>query len=491
MNQNYATSYRHANRILRGTNLGSKKIEDNDDNNDQDDYFVTDEEALLACRAFLQRKNRVGWIQAKQRKALALNSLALSSSTSTLSQSPTAMDDIIGSTAATNLNAGYFWEDPSELLYLRRGRPRRMTMEGNTSSLFDDDKETNLSLQSSQIEYDEEEIDDDVDDEQIKSSRLRKAEDANNEESFGIFTSFPVFPSTTHVLQSQAKKKQFQDPEWKAKWYQSRWANATVGQKFLRTKRQKRLKQLIQKIPSEILRSDELASLSDEEIEEAIRTYVLGNKRRMESHLKRSEERKRKYQDNRISVQSYHDELHPQHEMNNTKESVSQLSFTPSEDELKRVQRKRSSRATKAYATRLRNLETKEAETKKPQGMKSRTSSNMRQVSVRSKLAPKIAMERIQEMVRAGKMPLMDDIDSILKPERLAGRKVLFQMILSSCFNLRGKCVPDISKKKGLDPDCFYSNYTDTDMVTKKFVSKSTVSELGSFLKYLLSRKDL
>ena len=144
---------------------------------------------------------------------------------------------------------------------------------------------------------------------------------------------------------------------------------------------------MIQKIPSEILRSDELASLSDEEIEEAIRTYVLGNKRRMESHLKRSEERKRKYQDNRINVKRYHDdERHhqPQHEkiINNTKESVSQLSFTPSEDELKKLQSKRSSRSTKAYATRLRNLETKEADIKKPQeGMTSQLSpSIMRKV---------------------------------------------------------------------------------------------------------------
>jgi len=184
------------------------------------------------------------------------------------------------------------------------------------------------------------------------------------------------------------KRNNFQNPEWKAKWYQRRWGNnATNTQKVLHVKRQKKLKQLIQKIPSEILRSDELASLSDEEIEEAIRTYVLGNKRRMESHLKRSEERKRKYQDNRINVERYHDdERHhqPQHEkiMNNTKESVSQLSFTPSEDELKKLQSKRSSRSTKAYATRLRNLETKEADIKKPQeGMTSQLSpSIMRKV---------------------------------------------------------------------------------------------------------------
>ena len=36
------------------------------ENDESDEYYVTDEEALLACRAYLQRKNRVGWTQSKR-----------------------------------------------------------------------------------------------------------------------------------------------------------------------------------------------------------------------------------------------------------------------------------------------------------------------------------------------------------------------------------------------------------------------------------------
>lgn len=116
---------------LEESDIGGKGVEsynnnDHDDVNmrEEDEFMVavqmqtiTDEEALLACRAYLQRKNKLspshampdgGWAQAKRRQRKLFHSL---------SKMDMDMD-------SNDTGYGYFWEDPNELRYLRTGRPR-------------------------------------------------------------------------------------------------------------------------------------------------------------------------------------------------------------------------------------------------------------------------------------------------------------------------------------------------------------------------------
>ena len=138
---------------------------DHDDNNDNDDdnndmeeeeptmsllESVTDEEALLACRDYLQRKHKLEWTQHERRRRLSRDSLIHSSTLSPYLEqkaNKTKANNSKGNNSKGNNNSnshagsaavGYFWEDPSELIYLRQG----------TSSLLEDMDEQSTTSDS-------------------------------------------------------------------------------------------------------------------------------------------------------------------------------------------------------------------------------------------------------------------------------------------------------------------------------------------------------
>ncbi len=434
-----------------------------DDFGDDDEYYVTDEQALLACRAYLQRKNRLGWTQAKRRKSLAQNSLALHP----LPSSP--LED--ATSGSKNLNAGYFWEDPGELIYLKNSRPRQLVQK---NKLLGKENETVIGGGEILFEFSDEE-DEEEEEEEEAGEEMDDIQLLKNVDDGGIFTSFPAFPPTTHVRQSQSRKELFQDPKWKAQWYKKRWGSKKSMEKRQRDREQKRIQTLIKQIPSEILRSPELAALTNEEIEDAIDTYMLANTKRKEAHLKRTKQRKENLPSTTGEV------------LSNRNTELS-LTFTPSNNELKEIQKKRSEKAAKAYKTRLKNKKMKQMDRdtklKKQITHKSRA---LREITVEGELSPRQAMERIEETIRDNNLPLIQDIDTLLKPKRLSGRKELLKIVLKDCFNLMGKCVPDVSRVDSSEND-FYASATNTDVdsTQKKFVTQCTVYELGSYIKYLL-----
>ena len=190
---------------------------------------ITDEEALLACRAYLQRKKKLGWPQNERRKKELASSLALSS---------------------TDEGTGYFWEDPTELRYLRTGRPR----------LFFEDDELDDFDDSDWFDAHSRDSDGDEEDDEVKNALI-----INEEEEDGLFTGFPSFPPLSFSTKSSNKKDLFQDPEWKTKWYKARWGDHSTKREEMNKK--KKIEKYIQQIPSDILQSPELAALSDEDIE--------------------------------------------------------------------------------------------------------------------------------------------------------------------------------------------------------------------------------
>ena len=477
---------------------------------EEDELLVTDEEALLACRAYLQRKNKLGWVEAKRRKDLARNSLALAPLSQKQQQqnatlSTSSLEDM--SQSSRNVNAGYFWEYPSELVYLKRSRPRRIVQKnkmllgedgdnGNDVINGGDSDEDYLLEFADDIDFNtnEEEDEEDhsnndrldfIDDEEITdvgmSSSSSSPSSTNNEESGGIFTSFPAFPPTSHLKQSQYRKALFSDPKWREEWYTKRWGGEKMKRKRAKINQKKKIQKLVQKIPSDVLRSPELAALTDEEIEDAIITYVKANDKRRKTHLKLKNEKLDGLGSINISQQQQ------QQITDGDKEDQTNnlpLSFTPSAGQLKEVQRRNSERARKAYETRIAN---KGIDLDGINERKQQRRNNLKEITVEGELSPRQAMERIEEMINDKKKPLITDVDTVLTPKRLSGRKELLKLILSECFSLKGKCVPNLSLVE-TDPSEFYMNATmdDVNGVEKKFVTQTTVSELGSFVKFML-----
>ena len=107
----------------------------------------------------------------------------------------------------------------------------------------------------------------------------------------------------------------------------------------------------------------------------------------------------------------------------------------------------------------------------------------LKHITFEGGLSPRQAMERIEEMINDGKYPLSTDIDAILVPNRLSGRKDLLRNVLKHTFQCTGKCIPDLSKVE-MRPDEFYLT-GDVDNIKKKFITQSTIIELGLFINYL------
>jgi len=104
-------------------------------------------------------------------------------------------------------------------------------------------------------------------------------------------------------------------------------------------------------------------------------------------------------------------------------------------------------------------------------------------------------MERIGDAigkeVKDGKhavFPKSEDVQVILRPKRLRGRKDMLRDILVKCFHLRGKCVPNLNLRDG-DLLDYYLNASPDDIdgyEDRKFVTQCSVKELGTFAIYKL-----
>ena len=478
-----------------GTGTGIGIGNDNEINNDNDSDIdipmqsISDEEALLACRAFLQKKNRLpsefGWKQHQERKRKLEKSLALSST--------------------ADEGAGYFWEDPTQLKYLFTGRPRL--------SFGDDTDDLNLLLDDSDImgrqSYDGinmnmNDVDEDDEDEDIKNALIIE----DDEEDGVYFTGFPAFPPESFAKRSKNKKALFQDKQWKAKWYEARWGNFAEERAALR--KTKRIEKYIQQIPSEILRSAELAVLTDDDIEDAIRTYIVANKRRSKSHKKRIEMKRSKLgkrwnpkstsEDDDDSTndkeKGSEDEDEDEDDVTTTTTATTFVKSQPTLDsfmayvdsgqssprnELKERQRKRSKQASKSYETRRQNASNTHYHASKDEG-KPRRRTTMRMSG---------ALTRITSALNNAptSFPRSGDIDILLEPKRLAGRKELLRDVLFECFGLRGKCVPELKVESGYeDLEAFYDCHSldSINALDTKFVSKCTIYEIGCFIMFKL-----
>lgn len=384
--------------ILATKKNGKSGSDTVDEEDDLDVNSVSDAKALLACRCYLQRRNKMGgWKQYERRKR---------------------MKEVASGQRNT------FWEDPSELIYLQDPNSSQLDVSQEVASWEDHQPE-------------------------------RIVFENPEEKDYGLFTSFATEPSETRIRRSQSAKKTFADPEWKAIWYERRWGDK--AKQSTKTRYRKQLEDRIRAVPPGLLGSPELASMTEEQIAEAIRTYITSKQKRVDSFAKRMVEQKAALDPPRSEKKIRRDAL-----------------FMKDTAALKEAQLKRGERAKIMYETRLKNRQAKTIT-----NAKKGTTDIPREIfsSSRdpSRRRPKEALLRIASDLDQGAFPLIEDIELILKPDKLGMRKDLLRRILNDRFDLRGKCVP-------VDLDDPESN--------KIFVTKCCVRALGNFVIHLLRSKE-
>mmetsp|Transcript_24732 Transcript_24732/g.70961 ORF Transcript_24732/g.70961 Transcript_24732/m.70961 type:complete len:544 (+) Transcript_24732:68-1699(+) len=367
---------------------------------DASDMEVSDAEALLACYAYLKRRKRIGnWAQKERRERMRAS-------------------------ASPNL----FWEEDFS----------RMAAKWQKGDLlWDDDDENNY------------------DDEEGGEMSLRPRRSSNADEVWsGVFLSFPTDPSPTRTRRSQSAKRTWMDPDFRERWYQSRWGDVSQRDDA-ESMKEKDIEKRIRELPSGFLGSRELSDMTQDEIQEAIQSYINIQKKKSESHRKTLEKRKRVLKDQMKSIMAGNVS---KNKAKDTRESF----FVPSEDALREAQRKRSERAKALYQKRLKNQKTKRSkkETKTPAPEMSSHQTITRGIT------PKDAMLRIKESLKHGVLPTVSDVKTIMVPGKLRDRRNVLRRILSDFYDMRGKCVPS-------------SGSSATEL---QFVTTCSIENLGAFV---------
>ena len=346
---------------------------------------VSDAEALLACRAFLQRKNRLGWQQAKERKALREQTGEKES----------------------------FWDSSEYVTYWNK--------------------------------REEEDIDFDQGEDFLAPVEEIVLEEQSH---LGIFTEMPTGPNERSEIRSRVKKEQWQDPEFRSRWYASRWGDHVKLTD--ESKKQLKLQTKLLDIPSAILDSPEFSMLTEDEIDEAITSYVRSNRKRSVARkiakMKQVLSKTKNVQSNDIGDNAEK----PLH-----RDSL----FAVSEDQLREEQRRRSVRAQKAYQTRLKSV----AKSKMPRSPSKRN-------WISEGKSPSEALRRIVADLDASRCPNLVDVELIMKASKLSRRKEILLRILKEQFNLRGKCLLE-------------------ENAPEIYVTQASICQLGRFVIQLLKER--
>ena len=481
--------------------------DDDDDDIIDNDITVSDEDLLLACRSYLQKKNRLGqWTAFEARR----KSRQHQQQRSQASQS------------------GFFWDDPSELKYFRQ--QTHMITPGNINTNYnnndddmdldeDDEEDPMMMHDNSGNDNDEdiiryisaaavsetyyvpeptskiEQITFDFKGEQPEQNDNDDSDDATAaEESSPLelwarhFSTFPMQPSKSQRNRSNAVKKRWEDPEWKARWYERRWGklsssssdstdentikddgkenegtasssnrNSENGSHSASTSIKKNWKQgaKTSALTPDFLASDVFNSLTEEEIRRAVEMYLQSNKKRTDTR-KRTQEVRRKS----LLMSA------PTTASNITaKVPPNALAWDRDPQALEEARRIRSERAKKSYQTRLKNNNQRS----KQRATKTSAAATTAVTQTRknpTESAPKDALSRIASDLDKSRLPQLQDLKLIAGPAKLPKRKKLLIRLISEYFGLRGKCVP-------------VGNEDDSE--TLQFITNCSVSQLIAF----------
>ncbi|CAB9506003.1 expressed unknown protein [Seminavis robusta] len=421
---------------------------------------LSDEELLLACRAYLQKKNRLGqWKEAKERKMKREQQQKL---------------------AMGSQSGGFFWDDPSELKYYQQSTTHGddslasadattdfweldaggVSRSGNNNGSDNDNGERATQEQQQQLPFSNHMATSLL--EQVSFDFKGQSENDHLDEWAREFSTFAAEPSETRVRRCQGAKKRWEDPEWKANWYEKRWGSKK--KKATKQSAGSTLSTSQKKSPAftmEFMNSPEFNSLTEEEISQATTMYVQANAKRAKSFKQTRRQQKEFLEQQNLALLLDDDDNNQQQDA----PPIPRDALLSNQNAMMRERHKvRSETAKKAYQTRLQNsLNHNSSMT-----MTADEERVSQQQTVRpTGDEPKNALKRIEIDLDLERMPLLDDLILISSKGNLGGRKQLMRRLLAERLGLRGKCVPAPTKS---DPD---------NMI---FVTNCTVKQLVDFV---------
>lgn len=486
------------------SNDGGNDVEDEQEN----EHRISDAEALLACWSYLKRRKRLGdWNDYKERQAQ-----------NRLSQNYFLIDDEEGDII---LDEDEDDDDDREAPVKFEGADNDLIFDNNIDKHNVNSFTTVQDILSGSSPIrDKHRLDDDcADDDDIAedlktiSNFVSDTGGAINTERSGIrkrrdtkdidlwyteFTSFPKEPSDSRTRRVHAMKRRWEDPAYRERWHEKRWGCRSNHQrkKFKQqTDRERQATQRARALPSGFLGSDELASMTEEEIADAIRTRIRSTHKRV-ARRKLTLQKRKDVLAAQIKALETLSEVNNDNYFHEDEESLPRdVLFSPSKATLEEAQRKRSERAKNLYASRLKNKKSGKKSQVKESPLPSSLFLSKRKSPARKKgpyyppkqLTPQDAFLRIENDLDNGMTPTMDDLRLVLEPKRMKNRKILLCRILRDEFNLRGKCIPPISKMD----DAIKENLNDANgrgTQHLEFVTHCTIEQLGAFIIRLLEK---
>lgn len=411
--------------MVDGSEQDNDSIDDNDNDNDENEDQVTDAEALLACYAYLRKTKRMGiWTKHEERKAMR---------------------------AAAEPH--FFWEHKDGENF-NPNKKRLLDADGIDDYDFDDDEKEN----------DDDDDDDDFLERQYMGSSPDNGTDRQREELlYGQFSSFPKEPEPSTVRRSESAKRYWSDPEFRKKWYEKRWGKKREEEERKSEKEVKRVQAKLKSLPGGFFGSNELATLTEEEIEHAIRSYTKGRERRVRTRTKTLAEQKAALD---VVREVPEEDVAATSSSSSSSEKILDRDslLLVDEDALRRAQEERSERSRRLYAKRKLN---------NPPA--SKKVSNYQVNALPDTSTPQAALRRVTRALDLGEFPTTEDVRLLLIPLKLSRRKEVFKRILNELFDLHGKCIP--------------ADLTDPES-EKIFITQSSIESMGSFVLKLLTERE-
>ena len=390
---------------------------------------ISEAQLLLACRAYLIRKHKVEWKRKIERAQAEVSSA----------------------------NSGYFWPDPEDLRYLRED-PDPFNLDYNETYASSFGYRRNGIRFSSQ----------DLIDKTEQPDNTRETTSANP------FSANPLYPSDEHVRRSTAKLKLWRNQTWVSEWYNKRWAGRVTTRS---QKNQEKQANLLRQIPNDVFGSPSFYEMTEDEVAEALATYLMANQRKSQSRLSIKDTRQIEQESFTKWRESVKQEVYKSTiaEKNLTLRHIFQkelpsnasaLSFSPSQETMERLRAQRSEKSRRAFQTRIDR--SKENITKTSTKILHGYNRQIRYTEndfIDGQVSPMQAILNIDLALDNDILPSPIDVEIMLKPGRLGRRRATLIRILRECFHLRGKCVPALSG----DPKLL-------------FVTTCTIHELGVFV---------
>lgn len=455
---------------------------------EENEEMVSDAEALLACWSFLKRRKRLGdWTEHEERKSQKL-----------LSRNYFLADDEFGDS---------FLHDYDDDEDDDRETHNKMLDENDTDFNLNEDDTAESMTTVEDILWDNDKLgfggdgsDEDVVSQDLKTISSFVSKTGGNVTTEGVersdekedidlwhteFTSFPTESNPSRRRRVDAMKRRWEDPDYRKRWYEKRWGSKSSNHQkdTPLTDRERQAVQRARALPSGFLGSDELASMTEEEIAEAIRTRMRATRRRVASRKETLQRRRDLLAKQIESLEMLSEE---DGDINLVEDGEPRgILFWPTEEALKAAQRKRSERAKKLYATRLENKKREEEDHDLSPSASLKTKPPVREKGPffpPKQPTPQDAFLRIENDLDHGTKPSIDDVRLVLKPGKMKNRKLLFSRILQDEFGLTGKCVPLILNE-GNGTENAVNNYDEQELA---FVKRCTIERLGNFVVHLL-----